>query len=216
MRLTVTLLAAVLLGLGGTAAVAQEQEQTAPVKGLPDPYAGWPRVELDTSAGRMVVAVDTKDAPITAKNFLHYVDSGRMKGAKFYRVVKVDTEFGFVQFGMQTNPKKLFPPIKHEPTTETGLHHTDGTLSMPRLKPGTAQGEFTITVGDQRPSFDAHPDAPGDNLGYAAFGKVVEGRDVLIHILDQPLDPEKNDRGAFRGEMPDDPVTILSAKRIAQ
>ncbi|MBW4329577.1 peptidylprolyl isomerase [Stakelama sp. CBK3Z-3] len=198
------------------ASAALAQDAPSPIKGLPDPYAGWPRVELDTSAGKMVVAVDTKDAPITAKNFLHYVDSGRMNGAKFYRIVKVDNEFGFVQFGMQTNPKKLFPPIKHEPTTETGLHHTDGTLSMPRLKPGTAQGEFTITLGDQRPSFDAHPEASGDNLGYAAFGKVVEGRDVLVSILDTPLDPEKNDRGAFKGEMPADPVIIVKAKRLAE
>ncbi|GAA4763695.1 peptidylprolyl isomerase [Stakelama sediminis] len=225
MRFVAKILVALLLVLGGAvsalAQTAAPQAVPTPTPSpsptpdaTPTPKPGEVWVRIDTTAGPMVVAADVKDAPITAKNFLHYVDTKRFDGRKFYRVVKVDKEYGFVQFGMQGNPKLDFPPIKHEPTTETGLHHTDGTLSIARLKPGSARGEFTIVVGDQRASFDAHPDKPGDNLGYAAFGHIVSGRDVLIRILDSTIAPDKTDRGAFKGEMPADPVTIISARRV--
>ncbi|WNO55155.1 peptidylprolyl isomerase [Stakelama saccharophila] len=172
-------------------------------------------VRLDTSAGPMTLAIETEKAPVTAKNFLRYVDSGRLDGRSFYRVVKVQDEFGFVQFGMDGDPKLSYPPIAHEPTIETGLHHTDGTISIARLEPGSARGEFTIVVGDNRPSFDAHPGKPRDNLGYAAFGRIVSGRDTLIKILDTPVDPDKAaDSGVFKGEMPADPVKIVQARRV--
>jgi peptidyl-prolyl cis-trans isomerase A (cyclophilin A) len=177
------------------------------------PAPALPRVDIETSAGPIVVEVDTVHAPITAKNFLAYVDQHKLDGEHFYRIVKVQDAFGFVQFGVNGDPKRVLPPIKHEPTTLTGLHHTSGTLSIARLGPGTAQGEFTIMVGDQRPSFDADPSKPGDNLGYAAFGHVVEGMDVVTKILDGVVDPEATLRGSFKGEVPAQPVTILSAKR---
>jgi peptidyl-prolyl cis-trans isomerase A (cyclophilin A) len=177
------------------------------------PTPALPRVDIATSAGPIVVEVDTVHAPITAKNFLAYVDQHKLDGEHFYRIVKVQDAFGFVQFGVNGDPKRVLPPIKHEPTTLTGLHHTSGTLSIARLGPGTAQGEFTIMVGDQRPSFDADPSKPGDNLGYAAFGHVVEGMDVVTTILDGAVDPQATLRGAFKGEVPQQPVTILSARR---
>jgi len=173
-----------------------------------------PRVVLETSAGRIVVEVYQDKAPITARNFLRYVDMKRLDGIIFYRTVKVADHFGFVQFGVQGAPARMLPPIKHEPTTLTGVKHLDGTLSMPRLAPGTARGEFTISVGDQ-PSFDADPTKPGDNLGYAAFGRVVEGADVLLKIFDAPVSPDKSVQGAFKGEIPVVPVKILTARRSA-
>lgn len=178
---------------------------------LPAPL---PQVLIHTTAGDMVVEADTVHAPITPRNFLNYVDQKRLDGVTFYRVVKVQDEFGFVQFGPQGNPKRILPPIKHEPTTQTGLSHTDGVLSVARLEPGSARGEFTIMVGDQSQGLDAGHGAPADNLGYAAFGRIVSGRDVLLKILDTPVDPDKTDRGAFKGEMPLQPVVILTARRV--
>ena len=200
-----TLLAA--LALLSAPAMAQE---------MPDkPAAPLPGVLVHTSAGDMTVEADTADAPITAANFLKYVDQKKLDGVVFYRVVKVQEGFGFVQFGLLGNPKKVNPPIKHEPTTETGLSHTDGVLSIARFKPGSAQADFTIMVGDQSGGLDAGHGAPEDNLGYAAFGRVVAGREVLVKILDTPIEAEKTSQGAFKGEMPGDPVTIISARRLA-
>jgi len=179
----------------------------------PAPAAN-PRVALETTAGRIVVEVYRDKAPVTARNFLRYVDAKRLDGISFYRTVKVQDRFGFVQFGVQNAPAKMFPPIRHEPTSETGIKHLEGTLSMPRLAPGSARGEFTISVGDQ-PSFDADPSRPGDNLGYAAFACVVEGMDVVLRIFDAPTSPTKTLQGSFRGEVPVAPVKIVTARRIA-
>jgi peptidyl-prolyl cis-trans isomerase A (cyclophilin A) len=173
-----------------------------------------PRVVLETSAGRIVVDVEAAKAPVTARNFLRYVDAKRLDGISFYRTVKVQDHFGFVQFGIQNAAAKVYPPIKHEPTSQTGLTHQDGTLSMARLAPGSARGEFTISVGAQ-PSFDADPARAGDNLGYAAFGRVVEGMDVVLKIFDAPVSPSKAlSGGAFKGEVPVAPVKILSVRRL--
>ncbi|NIJ18892.1 peptidyl-prolyl cis-trans isomerase A (cyclophilin A) [Sphingomonas naasensis] len=181
--------------------------QTAPA---PAPN---PRVAIDTSAGRFVVEVYLDKAPISAKNFLRYVDAKRLDGISFYRTVKVADRFGFVQFGVQNAPAKMFPAIRHEPTSVTGIKHLDGTLSLPRLAPGSARGEFTIMVGDQ-PSFDADPSKPGDNLGYAAFARVVEGMDVVVKIMDAPTSPSKTLQGSFKGEVPEAAVKVISARRL--
>ncbi len=172
-----------------------------------------PRVAIETSAGRFVVEVYLDKAPISAKNFLRYVDAKRLDGIVFYRTVKVADHFGFVQLGIQNAPAKMFPPIKHEPASQTGIKHLDGTLSMPRLAPGSARGEFTIMVGDQ-PSFDANPAATGDNLGYAAFARVTEGMDVILKIFDAPTSPTKTLQGSFKGEVPEAPVKVLTARRL--
>ena len=176
--------------------------------------AANPRVAFETGAGRFVVEVYADKAPATAANFLRYVDAKRLDGITFYRVVKVQDHFGFVQLGLQNDPKRVFPPIKHEPTTQTGVKHLDGTLSMPRLKPGSAQGEFTISLGDQ-PSFDANPENPGDNLGYAAFARVIEGLDVVLKVFDAPVSPTATLRGGtFKGEVPVKPVRVLTVRRM--
>ncbi len=180
------------------------QEATAPL----------PRVALDTSAGRIVIEADTRHAPVTAGNFLKYVAGKRLDGVVFYRTVKVADRFGFVQFGTNGDPKRTLPPIKHEPTTQTGLHHTEGTISVARFAPGTARGDFTISVGDQSPSLDADPGKPGDNLGYAAFGHVVEGMDVIVKILDAPVSPTATVNGSFKGEVPAQAVKVISARLL--
>ena len=172
-----------------------------------------PRVAIVTDKGRFVVEADTKHAPVSAGNFLRYVDQKRLDGTDFYRVVKVADHFGFVQFGSNGDPKRSLAPIRHEPTSATGLKHLDGTLSTARLAPGTARGEFTVSVGDQ-PSFDADPTKPGDNQGYAAFGRVVEGMEVVMTIFDATVSPDATVRGAFRGEVPVAPVRIVSARRL--
>ncbi len=187
--------------------------QTAAPAPVAPASAPLPRVAVDTSVGRFVVEADTVHAPISAGNFLRYVDQRKLDGTDFYRVVKVADHFGFVQFGSNGDPKRSLPPVKHEPTSVSGLRHLDGTLSTARLAPGTARGEFTVSVGDQ-PSFDADPARPGDNLGYAAFGRIVEGMDVVLKVFDAPVSPTATVGGAFKGEVPTAPITILKARRL--
>ena len=173
-----------------------------------------PRVAFETSEGRFVLEVDAVNAPVTAANFLRYVDAKRLDNIRVYRTAKVAERFGFIQFGLENDPKRVFPPIRHEPTTKTGIKHLDGVISMPRRAPGTAQGEFTISIGAQT-ALDADPAAPGDNLGYAAFGRVVEGMDVVLKIFDAPISPTATVRGVFKGEVPLKPARILTVRRLA-
>jgi peptidyl-prolyl cis-trans isomerase A (cyclophilin A) len=148
--------------------------------------AGLPKVAIDTTEGTIVVALEVKRAPITANNFLRYVDAHRLDGTFFYRAARSrdGSNRGLVQGGIDHDLPKSFLPIKHEPTSQTGLRHVDGTLSMARNEPGSAMGDFFITVGPA-PSLDAAPNYPG----YAAFGHVVKGMDVVHRILIKPTYP---------------------------
>lgn len=211
MTLRRTLLAAALLL--PLPALAQEAPAPAPTPTpAPAPKPETQKVALDTSFGRIVLELETERAPITARNFLRYADQKRLDGIAFYRTVKVADKFGFIQFGIDNDPKRILPPIKHEPTTQTGVKHVNGAISTARLAPGTARGEFTISVGDQ-PSLDADPTRPGDNLGYAAFGKVVEGMDVVWKILDAPTSPTAGE-GVMKGQMLSPKIRILKVSRI--
>jgi peptidyl-prolyl cis-trans isomerase A (cyclophilin A) len=176
-----------------------------------------PRVKLHTAEGDIVVEIYADKAPITAKNFLRYVDTKKMDGATFYRSSTPpgdkSFDYGILQGGAGTDPKKLFPPIAHESTAKTGLSHTDGTISMTRYAPGTATANFSICVGDQT-YLDADPKDPKGNPGYAAFGHVVEGMDVVKKMLALPRDPNKG-VGVMKGEMLKKPVPILTARRVA-
>jgi peptidyl-prolyl cis-trans isomerase A (cyclophilin A) len=210
------------LGLLATPVLAQTSPAPAPQPVptptvVPLPAAALPRVQITTTAGSFTVEVEVVKAPVTAANFLHYVDQKKLDGITFYRTCKVADKFGFVQFGTNGDPKRTLPPIKHEPTTITGLKHLNGTLSTARLAPGSARGDFTVSVGDQ-PSFDADPTKPDDatktNLGYAAFGRVVDGMDVVLKIFDAPIDPNATVRGSFKGEVPAAPVKVLTARRV--
>lgn len=207
MTLRRTLLAAALL----LPLPALAQEATSPPP-APAPQPVTQKVALDTSFGRIVLELETERAPITARNFLRYADQKRLDGIAFYRTVKVADKFGFIQFGIDNDPKRILPPIKHEPTTQTGVKHVNGAISTARLAPGTARGEFTISVGDQ-PSLDADPTRPGDNLGYAAFGKVVEGMEVVWKILDAPTSPTAGE-GVMKGQMLSPKIRILKVSRV--
>lgn len=174
--------------------------------------AARPRVRLETEKGVIVVELADDKAPITAANFLRYVDTGRMDGAVFFRAVQAPgaPDVGFVQAG-QKDPAKLFPPIAHESTTMTGLKHLDGTLSMARFEPGSARSDFSIMCGPA-PHLDADPTAPGDNLGYAAFGQVAEGMDVVHAILASPTGGPA-DNPVMQGQILNPPIKILAARR---
>lgn len=171
-------------------------------------------VRLDTSEGTIVLALDLGGAPITSANFLRYVDQKRLDGTTFYRALKVsgDTPLGFIQGGTRNDPKRVLSPIAHEPTNVTGITHQAGTISMARYEPGSANGDFFITVGPM-PSMDAQPSGEGDIAGFAAFGRVIEGMDVVQKILADPTSATEGE-GVMKGQMLSPAVIILSARRV--
>jgi peptidyl-prolyl cis-trans isomerase A (cyclophilin A) len=194
-----------LFALLGAPAAAQ------PVPQAPPPVFKTVTVRLHTSAGDILVALETDRAPITAGNFLRYVDAKRLDGAEFYRAMHTAPDAGLIQGGVRDG-NKLFPPIGHEPTSQTGLSHVEGALSAPRLAVGTARGDFTIMVGNQ-PYLDAGPGSAGDGLGYAVFGRVVEGMDVVRSILAAPTSPTEG-QGVMKGQMLFPRVKIITARRV--
>ena len=172
-------------------------------------------VALETTMGTITVRIETERAPVTAANFLRYVDEKRFDGTVFYRAMKLDWEpqpNGLIQGGTQWDPKRILPQIAHEPTTQTGLSHTRGALSMAMGEPGTANGDFSIMLGDQT-GLDANPQAedPVWQNGYAVFGYVIEGMDVVEAIHAAPIDPDRGE-GWMRGEMLADPVVVTVAR----
>lgn len=175
-------------------------------------------VVLHTEAGDIVVALETERAPITAANFLRYVDEKRLDGTVFYRAMRLEwgeQPNGLIQGGAQYDPKRILPPIAHERTSDTGVKHTLGAISMARNEPGSANGDFSIMLAPQ-PGLDADPANEDAELreGYAAFGHVVEGMDVVRAIFDAPVDPDKGE-GWMKGQMLAQPVKILTARRVA-
>jgi peptidyl-prolyl cis-trans isomerase A (cyclophilin A) len=166
-----------------------------------------------TAAGPILIELEARRAPITTANFLTYVDNRYFDGTSFYRAARAKgaPKQGFIQGGPNGDVRKWAPPIAHEPTTKTGLRHVDGTISMARTRPGTAQGEFFLIVGDAS-YMNANPKAKGDNLGFAAFGHVVKGMDVVRKILASPTIP-KAGMGAMKGQFIKAPVKIISVRR---
>ena len=176
----------------------------------PPPLADTVRVRLDTDAGAILLELDGRNAPITTANFLAYVDQERFDGITFYRAARTRGAEGrgFIQGGIRRDFRRMLPPIEHEPTSSTGLRHVDGAVSMARAEGGAgAMGEFFITVGAM-PSMDAD----GDDEGFAVFGRVVEGMDVVRRILAAETVSDAG-RGAMRGQMLAAPVRIVSARR---
>jgi peptidyl-prolyl cis-trans isomerase A (cyclophilin A) len=185
---------------------------TAPAPGLA--AAAKPRVIIDTGRGAIVVELEAQRAPVTAANFLRYVDAHAYDGGSFFRAAR---EPGAPRHGTivgapspRTHP---FPPIRHESTTMTGLRHTTGTISLGRFDPGTATSNFFICASPE-PYLDAHPGAPGDNLGYAAFGQVVQGMAVVGKILSLPTNG-KSEFADQRGQWLSPPAPIRSMRRTA-
>ena len=169
------------------------------------------RVQMETSAGRIVIEVETAKAPITAANFLRYVEERRFDGATFYRAMQSGPGTGLVQGGVNNDPERVLPPIAHEPTTQTGLSHIDGAVSMARYAPGTATGDFFVSVGPTL-SYDAGRSFSVDPDGFAVFGRVVQGMEVIRAILASPTSPTEGE-GFMRGQMLAPKIVILQAWR---
>lgn len=175
------------------------------------------RVALTTEKGVITVDIDAKHAPVTAANFIRYVDQRRFDGITFYRTMHLawgTQPNGLVQAG-QRDPRRLLPPIAYEPTSTTGLLHKAGALSMARNAPGTAAADFSILLSDM-PGLDADPASPNPETkaGYAVFGYVVGGMEVARAIWDAPRSPTLG-QGVMKGQMLDPPVRVLSVRRVA-
>lgn len=195
-----------------TSAFPQEAEVAPPA-----PTYQTTNVVLETTMGDIVVALETQRAPITAGNFLRYVAEDRFDGTVFYRAMRLDwgdQPNGLIQGGTQNDWDRILDPIAHEPTSETGVLHEAGTLSMAMGEPGTANGDFSILLRTF-PQMDAAPDAedPARRPGYAAFGQVVEGMDVVLAIHAAPIDPDKGE-GWMEGQMLAEPVVIVDARVV--
>jgi len=167
-------------------------------------------VRLTTELGDIDIRLEAKKAPVTVGNFLKYVDAGKLNGADFWRAADAGTS-GFIQ---ATAKGPTFPPIAHEPTSQTGLSHTSGAISMSRFAPGTATADFVLCVGDNT-FMDAGRSGSDDKLGYAAFGHVVAGMDVVKKILHGKIDPKTPPAGGWAGQMLLHPVKIISARRLS-
>ncbi|WP_419316923.1 peptidylprolyl isomerase [Caulobacter sp. ErkDOM-E] len=202
-----------LLALAGAFVAAPALAQTALTTPAAPAAAKTVRVNVETGQGVIVIELYVDQAPITTANFLRYVDQKRYDGATFFRASRSPgpVDYGLIQGGLQGDPARVLKPIAHEPTTQTGIKHTDGVVSIARNAPGTATSDFFICVGDA-PYLDADPAAPGDNAGFAAFGKVVEGMDVVHKIINLPT-PGVAVNPVMKGQILEPPVPILKARR---
>ena len=169
------------------------------------------RVMLETALGCIYVDVDTARAPATAANFLRYVDGGHYNGGRFHRTVRPDNQpddavkIEVIQAGVNPNRPGDYGPIPLERTSQTGLAHRDGTISMARREPDSATSDFFICLGDQ-PELDEGGARNPDGQGFAAFGRVVDGLDVARAIQRRPAE----------GQALTPPVAILRATRIGR
>lgn len=170
-----------------------------------------PHIIIKTNLGNVEAELYPDKAPKTVAAFLSYVDSGFYKNSSFYRVLFIeamasDYNTGIIQGGIwQSNNKKAIAlsGIVHEPPKQTGLSHTTGTLSLARSTPGTANSEFFICVGDQT-GYDSSKNYNPDGLGFAAFGRVISGMDIVRQIHKQPANGQSFTR----------PITILNIERL--
>jgi peptidyl-prolyl cis-trans isomerase A (cyclophilin A) len=172
-------------------------------------------VVFETGKGAIEMEVDAVRAPISAANFLKYVDAKFYDGGTVNRAVRPDNtvrhdvEIQVIQFQIDAaRQREQFPPIPLERTSVTGLKHGDGTLSMARSGPDTATGSFSIVIGDQ-PEMNFGGRRNPDGQGFAAFGRVVRGMDVVKAIQASPT----GQRGAYGTESLDPPIRILKAYR---
>lgn len=213
-------LAAALISTPAYAApVRKAPPKPAVVKEVPpQPLHDTETVAMVTDLGTITLELDGKHAPISTANFMRYVDNKRFDGIVFYRAMHLkwgEQPNGLIQAGVRGDPRKTFPPIAHEPTSQTGILHKAGAISLARLAPGTATGDFSILLSDIE-GLDANPqstDSEGQ-AGYAAFGHVVSGMDVVRQIWDQPIDPDAGE-GFMKGQMLAQPVKVISVRRVA-
>lgn len=183
--------------------------------------AAWgdePRVIVHSNAGDIILELYPEAAPKTVANFLRYVDAGHYRDSSFYRVVRLDNQshqpvkIEVIQGGMGIiEAPPPFSPIAHETTRDSGIQHLAGTISMSRLEPGSASSEFFICVTDQ-PALDFGGKRYPDGQGFAAFGRVVSGMEVVRRI--QAGATDHSDSGYARGQMLQEPVQIHDILRL--
>lgn len=166
-------------------------------------HSDYVPVSIETSAGRIVVALDRLHAPLTTENFLRYVDSNKFDGESFYRAMPYG-DGGLIQGGITSDARKLNPPVAFESSERTGIQNKAGSIAMAAVAPGQAQSDFFIETTDI-PGFDGPH-------GFAAFGQVIEGMDVVKAILAAPVSPTRGE-GPMKGQMLDPPVKILKVER---
>ena len=171
---------------------------------------------MSTDKGDIEIDIFVDKAPITATNFLQLVDGGHLDGGTFYRVVNYANDKGspkieVIQGGLNSG-EGPFPPIDHETTEQTGVLHIDGVISMARGDVGTATTEFFIVIGEQ-PALDYGEVRNPDKQGFAAFGKVVSGMDVVRAINESPADGAA-ESDYTKGQILTEPVKIISVKRV--
>ena len=174
------------------------------------------QVSIDTTLGPIVVALNVKQAPQSANNFLRYVDARHFDDTTFYRTVTLENDNGHpkievIQGGINVENPPV-SAIEHEPTSMTGLIHVDGAISMARSEPGTASSEFFICIGDQ-PGLDAGAERNPDMLGFAVFGQVIEGMDVVRRIHQSAADGS-SDSEYTNGQILSPPVVIEKIRRL--
>jgi peptidyl-prolyl cis-trans isomerase A (cyclophilin A) len=185
-----------------------------------DPASAQPtvRVRIQTELGDIVLEVDQARAPGTAANFLRYVDAGHYDGGTWHRTVKMDNQpestvkIEVIQAGVHPDRAKSgFPPIMLERTSTTGLLHKDGTISMARGAPDSATSGWFICINDQ-PSLDYGGARNPDGQGFAAFGRVVSGMDVVRKIQNAPSSTTRVTNADAQRLTP--PIRIIRAERI--
>ncbi len=169
-------------------------------------------IVIHTTAGDIEAVLEEKKAPVTTMNFLRYVDAHRYHGGLFHRTVKTSPDnqpqstvkIDVIQGGVNPTYKdqSTWPAIPLERTSVTGLKHLDGTISMARSAPDSATSDFFICIGDQ-PSLDLDGKRNPDLQGFAAFGRVTKGMDVVKKIQMSP----------FKEQALDPPVKIISIVR---
>lgn len=178
------------------------------------------KVQIETSKGNITVELYADKAPITVANFLRYVDEKRYDGGKFYRVVRMDNQTAspikieVIQGGLQNDSTKILPPIPQETTNKTGILHADGAISMARGKPESGASEFFICINAQ-PELDFGGKRNPDGQGFAAFGKVVKGMDV-VRKIQQGETGQPGPTNAFSSplQLLKEPVIIKTVSRI--
>jgi len=195
-----TLAFALLLPLAASPSVANP----------PAPETGGVRVLVETALGEIELLVDVAHAPVTARNFLLYVEDGRYDGGRFHRTVTPENQpdkkvkIDVIQAGVPLEGEKLDrTPIPLERTRDTGLAHVDGAVSMARDTPDSATSDFFICIGAQ-PSLDFGGARNPDGQGFAAFGRVVRGLDVVRRIWRSPA----------KGQALEPPVQIVRARLL--
>jgi len=176
------------------------------------------RVRVQTELGDIIVEVDQAKAPVTAANFLRYVDSGHYDGGTWHRTVKMDNQpespvkIEVIQAGVSPDKAKSgFPAIALERTSLTGLLHKDGVISMARGTPDSATSGWFICINDQ-PSLDFGGPRNPDGQGFAAFGRVVSGMDVVRRIQAAPSSTTRSTNAEAQRLTP--PIKIVKVARV--